>query len=157
MRSMSAGARLTFDSNILIYAADRDAGPRHAAAEALVARAAYTDCVLTLQALAEFFAVATRKKTVSTASAIAFVDGWQNVFRTVSATPESLRAATHAVRDHRIEFWDAMLWAVAREAGCRYLLSENFQAGRTLEGVTFVNPFAPGGLPEEVERALGEG
>ena len=39
----------------------------------------------------------------------------------------------------------------------RYLLSENFQSGRTLDGVTFVNPFAPDGLPEEVERALGDG
>ena len=157
MRSTSASSRLTFDSNILIYAADRDAGSRHAAAEALVARAAYADCVLTLQALAEFFAVATRKKDVSAASAIAFVDGWQTLFKTVSATPETLRAAMHAVRDHQIGFWDAMLWAVASDAGCRYLLSENFQAGRTLEGVTFVNPFAPGGLPEEVERALGDG
>jgi predicted nucleic acid-binding protein len=157
MRSMSARPRLTFDSNILIYAADRDAGSRHAAAGRLVARAARADCVLTLQALAEFFAVATRKKGVSTASAMAFVGGWQMVFRTVSATPETLRAAMHAVRDHRIGFWDAMLWAVAREAGCAYLLSENFQSGRALEGVTFVNPLAPGGLPEEVERVLGDG
>jgi predicted nucleic acid-binding protein len=94
---------------------------------------------LALQALAEFFAIATRKKDVSAESAIEFVD------------------AMHAVRDHRIGFWDAMLWAVAREAGCRYLLSGNFQPGRTLEGVTFVNPFAPDGLPGEVERALGDG
>ena len=157
MRSMSASPRLTFDSNILIYAADRDAGSRHEAAQALVARAAYADCVLTLQALAEFFAVATRKKRVSPASAIAFVDGWQMLFRSVGATSETLRAAMHAMGDHRIGFWDAMLWAVARDAGCRYLLSENFQSGRALEGVTFVNPFAPGGLPEEVERALGDG
>jgi predicted nucleic acid-binding protein len=112
---------------------------------------------LALQALAEFFAIATRKKDVSAESAIEFVDGWHMVFRTVSATPQTMRAAMHAVRDHRIGFWDAMLWAVAREAGCRYLLSGNFQPGRTLEGVTFVNPFAPDGLPGEVERALGDG
>jgi predicted nucleic acid-binding protein len=48
-----------------------------------------------------------------------------------------------------------MMWAVAREAGCRYLLSEDFQSGRTLLGVTFVNPFAAAGLPAEVERLLG--
>ncbi len=50
-----------------------------------------------------------------------------------------------------------MLWAVARAAGCRYLLSEDFQSGRTLGVVTFVNPFGPAGLPVEVERLLGAG
>jgi predicted nucleic acid-binding protein len=151
---MNADPGLTLDSNILIYAADRDAGIRHDLAQALVTRAAKADCVLTLQALAEFFAVATRKKTVPAASAIAFVNGWQALFRTVSATPATLQAAMAAVRDHRIEFWDAMMWALARECGCRFLLSDDFQSGRTLGGVTFVNPFAPAGLPDEVERLL---
>jgi predicted nucleic acid-binding protein len=157
MISMSASPRLTFDSNVLIYAADRQAGPRHDVARRLVARASRANCILTLQALAEFFAVATRKKAVSAASAIAFVNGWQALFASAGATPASMQAAMHAVRDHRIGFWDAMLWAVAREAGCRYLLSEDFQGGQTLGGVTFVNPFGPAGLPSEVERLLGVG
>jgi predicted nucleic acid-binding protein len=106
--------------------------------------------------LAEFFAVATRKKGVSAADAIVFVAGWQALFQCASATLETMGMAMRAVDNHRIAFWDAMLWAVAREAGCRYLLSEDFQHGRTLDGVTFVNPFAPSGLPEDVERALGE-
>ena len=152
---MSAGPLLTLDSNILIYAADRDAGARHDLARALVARAAKAGGILTLQALAEFFAVATRRKAVPVASAIAFVDSWQTMFGSVSANPVTLQAAMRAVRDHRIAFWDAMLWAVAQGAGCRYLLSEDFQSGRTLEGVTFVNPFAPAGLPEELARLLG--
>jgi predicted nucleic acid-binding protein len=154
---MSAPPRLTFDSNILIYAADRDAGHRHDLAQALVARAARADCVLSIQALAEFFAVATRKTSVPVTGAIAFIEGWGAMFRNVSATPASLAAAVAAVRDHQISFWDAMLWAVAREAGCRYILSEDFQDGRTLGGVTFVNPFAPQGLPAALERALPRG
>jgi predicted nucleic acid-binding protein len=155
MRSMNAIPRLTLDSNILIYAADRDAGARHDLARALVARAAQAGRVLTLQSLAEFFAVATRKRAVSISGAMAFVRGWQALFESVSATPASLQAAMKAVHDHRIEFWDAMLWAVTREAGCRYLLSDDFQSGRTLGGVTFINPFAPAGLPAEVEHLLG--
>ena len=151
---MNAAPRLTFDSNILIYAADRDAGARHELAQALVARAARADCVLSVQALAEFFAVATRKSGVPVAGAIAFVEGWQALFRSVSATPATFAAAMAAVRDHQISFWDAMLWAVAREEGCRYLLSEDFQSGRTLGGVTFIDPFGPRGLPAALERAL---
>ncbi len=36
-----------------------------------------------------------------------------------------------------------MLWATARRAGCRLLLSEDFQDGRDLGGVLFLNPFDP--------------
>ena len=104
---MSAAPRLTFASNILIYAADRDAGSRHDLARALVARAARASCVLTLQALAEFFAVATRRRRVSVVSVMTFVNGWRTLFESVSATPATLQAAMEAVRDHRIEFWDA--------------------------------------------------
>ena len=42
-----------------------------------------------------------------------------------------------------LSFWDAMLWATARRAGCSVLLSEDFQDGRRLDGVLFVDPFAP--------------
>jgi predicted nucleic acid-binding protein len=34
-----------------------------------------------------------------------------------------------------------MMWAVARQVRCDFLISEDFQDGRQLEGVTFVNPF----------------
>ena len=136
-------ARITFDTNVLIYAAISDASPRHQIAERLLARAAQV--------------VSTRNAYLSMDAAATMVGIWLDIYPSVQATPETVRAALSAVRQHHLGFWDAMLWAVAREAGCRYLLSENFQTGRTLEGLTFVDPFAPGGLPEEVERALGDG
>jgi predicted nucleic acid-binding protein len=37
-----------------------------------------------------------------------------------------------------------MLWATADRVGVRYLLTEDFQDGRVLGGVTFVNPFEGG-------------
>lgn len=153
---MSASSRLTLDTNILLYAAVEDATPRHRIAERIVRRAALCDCVLILQALAEFVWASTRKSFLSLDQATMLVDSWLLLFPTTHATPATLARALEAVRRHRIAFWDAMLWAVAREAGCRYLLSEDFQAGRTLDGVTFVNPFTTAGLPDEVERALGQ-
>ena len=47
-----------------------------------------------------------------------------------------------AVRDHGLSFWDAMIWAVAKEAGATVLLTEDLQTGRELGGVTFLSPFA---------------
>ena len=45
------------------------------------------------------------------------------------------------MESHRISFWDAMLWATARRAGCGAILTEDFQDGRLLGGVRFINPF----------------
>ena len=110
-----------------------------------------------MQALAESFAASTRKAKLPAARASSLIDSWLQLFPCHGATTETLRIALRARTAHRVGFWDAMLWAVAGEAGCRDLLSEDFQTGRTLGGVTFVNPFAPAGMPAEVERLLGPG
>ncbi len=47
-----------------------------------------------------------------------------------------------AVEEHRLSFWDAMLWATARQAGSSAIVSEDMQDGRRLSGVEFINPFA---------------
>ena len=61
-----------------------------------------------------------------------------------AATEADLADAIDTHRTYNISFWDAMLWATARRAGCTLLLSEDFQDGRVLGGVTFRNPFAAG-------------
>lgn len=133
--------RLTLDSNILIYAQDRSAGSRHAQAMALVGRATATDCILTLQSLAETFRVSVTRLAMSAAEAKAALAVWRRAFPIHAATLETLDAAIGAVDRHQLSFWDAMLWATAREAGCEAILSEDFQDGRTLGGLQFVNPF----------------
>jgi predicted nucleic acid-binding protein len=50
--------------------------------------------------------------------------------------------AMDAVVGHSFSFWDAMLWMTAKRAGCQLLLSEDGDDGRSLRGVTLVNPFA---------------
>ena len=135
--------RLTFDTSVLVYAAHRQARDKHAIAADLVGRAASADCVLTLQALAEFYYVVTRKAATPVADAAPFVSDWAGVFEVATADGQALERAMMAVRDHSLAFWDALLWATARHAGCRLLLSEDFQDGRNLGGVRFVNPFNP--------------
>ena len=135
---------VSFDSNILVYAADKDAGVRHHRAADLIERAIRLRTgILTLQALSEFFNVVTRKIKIEATSAMAFIDGWIAVLPVQCATERDLVEAARVVRDHGLQFWDAMLWSAARRAGVRYLLTEDLQDGRVLEGVTFVNPFAP--------------
>ena len=139
---MTVKGRFSLDTNILVYAVDRDAGERHRRSRELVGRAALSDCVLTTQSLAEFFHATTRKNLLEPESAGAFVRTWLEVFPVTSADESGLVDAMDAVGEHRLSFWDAMLWAAARQAGCSAILSEDMQHGRRLGGVEFVNPFA---------------
>ena len=70
-----------------------------------------------------------------------------------ASTFADLADAIRAVRVHRLAFWDAMLWATARRAGVRFLVSEDFQDGQTIEGVRVVNPFGENNVAL-IERAL---
>lgn len=133
--------RLTLDSNILFYTIDADAGERQERAREVVRRAARSDCFLSLQTLCEFFSSTTRKGKLIAPEASAQVEDWQTLFPVVAATPGSLRLAMRAVQQHSLSFWDAMQWAVAKQAGATLLLSEDLQHDRELEGVRFRNPF----------------
>jgi predicted nucleic acid-binding protein len=135
--------RITFDSNILVYAVDR-IDPRHVFANELIARAVRGDCRQTLQSLAECFNVLSRKFRMPAAEAHGWVQSFQRLFAVAVADESDLAAAVDVVKRHGLSFWDAMLWATARRAGCRLLLSEDFQDGRDLGGVVFVNPFDRG-------------
>ena len=70
---------------------------------------------------------------------------WIEVFEVAAADAASLVDAMDAVGEHRLSFWDAMLWATARQAGCAAILSEDMQHGRRLSGVTFLDPFSQDG------------
>jgi prevent-host-death family protein len=66
----------TLDTNILIYAVDPSEGRKHAIGAQIVDRSVELPCILTVQALAEFVAVATRRRMRSRADAVAQARGW---------------------------------------------------------------------------------
>lgn len=134
--------RITLDANVLFYTVDADAGDRGDKAREILRRAALSyDCFLSLQTLGELFASTTRKGKLTAAEAAAHLEDLQRVFPVVAATPGTLRLAIRAVEQHNFSFWDAMLWAVAKQAGATLLLSEDLQHDRELEGVLIRNPF----------------
>ncbi len=134
--------RITLDANILIYAVDKDASYKQKQAIDLIERCATTcDCVLTLQSLAEFYFAATRKSKISTDSAKQQIADWQILFPTILPSIYTVTNAINAVDKHSLSFWDAMLWSVAKENAVSKLYSEDFQSGRVLKNVEFINPF----------------
>lgn len=133
--------RFSVDTNVLVYAVDTGAGEKHYRAQRVIETLLERDCVLTLQSLAEFYFTVTRKGKLEADVARIQVEGWQTLFSVVSAKPATLGRAIEVARMHHLSFWDAMLWATAREAGVTVLLSEDFQDGQVLDGVRIINPF----------------
>jgi hypothetical protein len=73
---MSAELRFTTDTNVLIYGDVRDSSAKHRIASGLLTRAAGRECLLTLQALSEFYAVTTRKRLLPPGRARSLVEVW---------------------------------------------------------------------------------
>jgi predicted nucleic acid-binding protein len=143
-----SGEVVSLDTNILIYSIDLDSGGRHDTALALFQRLTPTNCVLSLQALCEFFSAVTRKRLMPVDDALAQMNDWQQLFPVVSARAATLGRATAGLKRYQLSFWDAMLWATVREAGVATLLSEDFQHGQDLEGVRIIDPFKLRNLDE---------
>jgi predicted nucleic acid-binding protein len=146
--------RFTLDTNILVYAEDINAGPRHRAAVDLVRRSNGRDCVVTLQALCELFRILTARKNFEPSKAAEIVLRWRNAMPVVAADDACLVDAMDYVAYQGWSFWDAMILATAKKAGCRLLITEDGQAGRTIGGVTLINPFTEPPSPL-LETALG--
>jgi predicted nucleic acid-binding protein len=136
--------RFSVDTNILIYSIDKDAGTRHDQARALMDRLPDADCVLTLQALAEFFHAVTRKDKMPADEAAAMVHDWMEIFPVVVADVRSLAGAIRLRERESFAFWDAMLVAVARAAGVTRFLSEDMQDGRMVGALRLEDPFKEG-------------
>lgn len=99
------------------------------------------DCVLTLQALSEFYCAVTRKGKMPKDDAEAQVSDWMIIFPVVNAEPGVLRRAMKTVIDHQLSFWDAMLLETAVQAGVTSLFSEDMQHDRLWRGMRIQNPY----------------
>jgi len=138
-----SGEKFTLDTNILVYSIDRQSGDRHAQAIDLVERMSRCDCILTLQALCEFYNAVTRKDKMPKEEAQAQVRDWMILFPVVNAEPSTLRRAIKAADMHGFSFWDAMLLETAAQAGVMQFLTEDLQHGRIWKGMSIRNPFEP--------------
>ena len=135
--------RVTLDTNVLVYAYSKRE-VKHSAAAALLRRAAEGDCVQPMQTFGEFFHVVVRKHRSSVEDATAAIGKFRAVMASTVAEEEDFDEAMRIVARHRCQFWDALIWATARRAGSRAILTEDLPGFADLDGLAFVNPFDPG-------------
>ena len=150
-----AADRFSLDAGILFCAVDRAAGERHRIATQLVTRALDGDCILSLQAVTEFFAAVTRKEKMLLSDAAQLVRDWISIFPVVSPTATNLDAALVLVTAGRAELAQATQIACLEANECCVLLSEDFDGKARIGQVEIVNPFARS-LPAPLAFLLAE-
>lgn len=131
------------DTNILIYAHDLDAGPRHEVARAVVEDLWQRGTgVLSLQVLQEFYVIVTRKipKPLTRPQARRLVETYA-AWEVVCPGPADILRASEIEDRYRLSFWDALIVATAAKAGAQRLLTEDLSSGQLIEGVLIENPF----------------
>jgi predicted nucleic acid-binding protein len=133
------------DTNVLVYAYDR-AEPRKQkrALETMRRLVASGRGKLSAQVLGEFFRAVTQKikPPMSPGDAYGQIVAFIRALPVVPITPLIVLEAARGVRDHRLAYWDAQIWATARLNQIPLVLSEDFKDGSALEGVRFADPFA---------------
>ncbi len=144
--------RYFIDSNILIYANDRNAGEKQAVAIEVVARCMKAgNGVISIQVLQEYANIAL-KKLMQDAAVVLRQLTLLDVFRIIAPSSTMVRRGVEIRSAYRISFWDACIVAAAEAADCDCILSEDLNTGQFYAGVKVMNPFAPGFDPAELNK-----
>src|SRR5215203_5671657 len=136
-------ARYVVDTNVLVYTLDRrEPEKRERAREVLRRVGGAGAAALPAQVLSEFANACSRKleprpepETVHRE-----VERLLLAFPVLPLTGPVVLEALRGVREHRLSYYDAQIWAVARLGQVGVILSEDFATGSAVDGVFFSNP-----------------
>lgn len=129
------------DTNILLYAYDRDAPAKRKVALRLVEEgwAELGQTAISVQVLQEFY-VNLIRHGISRADAVQVVQDFAQ-WPVVENTVVLFHGALQEQARWNISLWDALILAAARTSGARELITEDLNHGQNYDGVRAVNPF----------------
>lgn len=131
------------DTNILIYAEDRDALDKHTIARDLVIKLWDSrEGIVSVQVLQEFYVNITRKvaRPLTPKAALEIVEEYL-AWSVVENTGQLLVRAVQLQQKAQLSFWDALIVQAAMDSDCERLYSEDFNDGQRFGSVVIVNPF----------------
>lgn len=134
------------DTNVLVYAYDRSAGPKQERARQLLDGLWRTGGgALSVQVLQEFYVAVTRRvpQPLDSLEAEAIVRDlatWHVFVPTADDVLEAIRLH----RRWRVSFWDALILHAAAALMCDEVWSEDLNSGQNVDGVTVRDPFRTG-------------
>ena len=135
--------RAFLDTNILIYAIEAG-GPDPEKSAAALALAQRQEICLSTQVLGEFYRAATsprRDVPLTHEEAVAWVQLWKrHDVRPITVPHVDL--ALEITTQFQVNYFDALILAAARLAGCDIVYTEDLNDGQDYDGVRVVNPFS---------------
>ena len=136
-------AKTFIDTNVLIYAHDKDAGAKHQIANTVL-RDLWSERtgLLSVQVLQEFYVNVTRKISAPLSSKdLARLVVSSYAIWCTETTPAEIASAFRIEDESRIGFWDALIFSSASKNGATRILSEDLNAGQRIAGIVIENPF----------------
>lgn len=136
-------AKVFVDTNVLVYCRDASEPEKQAKAAAWMA-ALWARRVgrLSYQVLQEFYVTVTAKLDPGMEPEAARTDvRILLVWKPLPLDARVLEVAWLLQDRYGFSWWDALIAAAAQAAGCRYLLSEDFQAGMEVGDLIVIHPF----------------
>jgi predicted nucleic acid-binding protein len=135
---------IAFDTNVLIYASERNEPMgRNIKAIDLLTKVAPLRAVIPLQVVGEYINACRRKKITSLPDASIRASFWMELYNTPSSQPDDYIEAARFSAEFGLQYFDALIIAVATRAGATMLLSEDMHDGLEVDGLRVVNPFVP--------------
>lgn len=141
----SSHSKSFVDTDILIYAHDRTAGPKHELARQLLEKLWSTgQGVVSTQVLQELWVNLRRRVAppLSTQEIRSLIEDYLS-WEVVVNTPESILAALEIEERYQLSYWDALVLQAAESCGAAVLYSEDLNAGQRYGAVEVVNPLRP--------------
>jgi len=139
-------AKVFVDTNVLVYCRDASEPEKQAQAAAWMAALWEQQTGrLSFQVIQEYYVTVTAKLSPGLPRELAR----REVRALLAWRPKPVNAlileSAWLLQDrYKFSWWDALIVAAAQAAGCRYLLSEDFQDGFDWRDLTVVNPFQAG-------------
>ena len=134
---------IAFDTNILVYAeALDDPFQRHIKSRSLLGKATLSDAIIPLQVFAELSNVCNRKNILKPLDLATRIAEYESFFQTPANDMRDILLASTIAEQFKMQYFDALIIAVAARAGATILLSEDMHDGLEIGGLRIINPFA---------------
>jgi predicted nucleic acid-binding protein len=136
--------RFFVDTNILVYAYDDSAGPKHAMAISLLTEGLQSGAAIISTQVLQELAICLRRKVARSLQnkeirkiVSELLDEWEVFVNDSKSVLHSLEVEDR----YKTSFWDALILHAAQASGAHTLYTEHLNHGQMYGGVRVINPF----------------
>ena len=134
------------DTNVALYAVSArpiEAAKRQISLDLLSESSG--SLAISIQVLGEFYSQVTRSSRTDALSHEEAVEVVEDLKRlhVQHLTVETVEMALSYRQTYRLNYWDCLIIAAAKQSGCEAVFSEDMNAGQDYDGMRVINPFEP--------------